>query len=319
MPYNKLGKTELTNNIKLLEKEYTVEDFFHSLKNLYSENVSYSLNEIVSYDGKLYVSKIENNLNHTPSVNSDYWQDISDSDNILSSWDINKSYKIGTLVIYEGSLYSSLISNNIGNYPNEPLSTKWQLFRNSLTWDSTVYYNENDFVSWKQTLYFSLSNNNQGNNPENSPEYWEIFSEYGSKVEALLIDLNGMDYIGDYEVNYDNENYLINIKHNLNGRVNGILYDERGKQAFYGLDYVNDNEISIQLNENAFPSEESVWKLGICLGSGFSIRMLNYDDTFISNRITNAEKEISLIRKELNSLTGGMTYIGTVDLSEYTT
>ena len=83
-----------------------------------------------------------------------------------------------------------------------------------------------------------------------------------SEIKPLLIELNGTNSSSDgIVVLYDNENYLVTITHNLNSYVNGILFDETGKQAFFGIDYVDNNNISIQFTNSTMPTSTSVWKL----------------------------------------------------------
>lgn len=83
-----------------------------------------------------------------------------------------------------------------------------------------------------------------------------------TEIKPLLIELNGTNSSSDrIVVSYDNENYLVTITHNLNSYVNGILFDETGKQAFFGIDYVDNNNISIQFSNSTMPTSTSVWKL----------------------------------------------------------
>lgn len=83
-----------------------------------------------------------------------------------------------------------------------------------------------------------------------------------TEIKPLLIELNGTNSSSDgIVVSYDNENYLVTITHNLNSYVNGILFDETGKQAFFGIDYVDNNNISIQFSNSTIPTSTSVWKL----------------------------------------------------------
>lgn len=83
-----------------------------------------------------------------------------------------------------------------------------------------------------------------------------------TEIKPLLIELNGTNSSSNgIVVSYDNENYLVTITHNLNSYVNGILFDETGKQAFFGIDYVDNNNISIQFSNSTMPTSTSVWKL----------------------------------------------------------
>lgn len=83
-----------------------------------------------------------------------------------------------------------------------------------------------------------------------------------TEVKPLLIELNGSNSTSDgITVTYDNENHIVTIVHNLNSYVNGILFDEYGKQALLGIDFVDLNTVSIQFTSQIMPTLESVWKL----------------------------------------------------------
>jgi len=83
-----------------------------------------------------------------------------------------------------------------------------------------------------------------------------------TEVKPLLIELNGSNSTSDgITVTYDNENHIVTIIHNLNSYVNGILFDEYGKQALLGIDFVDLNTVSIQFTSQIMPTSESVWKL----------------------------------------------------------
>ena len=91
---------------------------------------------------------------------------------------------------------------------------------------------------------------------------------------SLFVILDGKDTVGDtYSISYDKENYIVNINHNLHSRVIGFVYDELDKQAFYGVDYVDDDNVRIQFDEDNFPDIDSVWKVSLGLGGGLPITL----------------------------------------------
>ena len=93
-------------------------------------------------------------------------------------------------------------------------------------------------------------------------------------IASLFVQLNGTNVVADtYTITYDAVHYLVTVRHNLNARVVGFLFDENDKQAFYGVDYVDDNTISIQFEESTFPNSENVWKLSLGLGGGLPITL----------------------------------------------
>lgn len=315
--FNKLGKTEIANTLKIVSKDYSPDDFFAAIKNQYLLTQVYEEDEIVVYENELYISLVDNNVGHTPTQTSEYWQLISDYNKILGVWNDKTIYKQNSLVYYNKAIYTSLINNNLNNPPTD--TSSWSKLVNSFLWSSTLNYSYGEFVAYGGNLYYSLQDNNLNKRPSDEFLYWELFSEYGTKVEALLIELNGTDIISgqSYQVTYDNVNYKITIVHNLGGRVNGIIYDADEKQAFFGIDYVNNNTVSIQMNSESFPNSENVWKIGLCLGSGFSVRQVNYDDTAIRQDIIDLTGEVSELKRQIATLEGGMEYIGEIDLTEY--
>ena len=46
-------------------------------------SVSYNKNTFVSYEGKLYISKIDGNINHCPSIEPAYWDEFSNVDKVV--------------------------------------------------------------------------------------------------------------------------------------------------------------------------------------------------------------------------------------------
>lgn len=122
--------------------------------------------------------------------------------------------------------------------------------------DSSVYLNNNKL----NTAGGLVEIGTDGKIPEslyNSGSSSEI-----TEVKPLLIELNGSNSTSDgITVTYDNENHIVTIVHNLNSYVNGILFDEYGKQALLGIDFVDLNTVSIQFTSQIMPTSESIWKL----------------------------------------------------------
>ena len=80
--------------------------------------------------------------------------------------------------------------------------------------------------------------------------------------KSLLISLNGTNVTeSTHTITYDNTTYKITVVHNLGSRVHGTLFDENNKQAFIGVDYVDDNTISMQFTAEYMPTTSKVWTL----------------------------------------------------------
>lgn len=317
MDYNKLGKTQITNNLKIVERQYTPQQFLSSIQNKYLQTKSYEEGQIVCYNNKLFLSKVANNIGNIPNDQSQFWNELLNVNNVFSNWNENDKYNKNSFVYLDGQIYISKIDNNISNKPNQKPQC-WQKYSYSTIWNKNITYQKGQFVSYSQSLYISLMDDNLNHQPVENDQYWLLFTQYGSNVDALFIQLDGQQFVSEkYSVYYDFQNYVITINHNLNGRVQGVIYDNEQKQAFFGLDYIDNNNICIQMNEDSFPNQENIWKVGLCLGVGFSVRMVNYDDTKLRYVIKDMQDQISMLKKELNAIKGGMFYIGEIDLSDY--
>lgn len=121
--------------------------------------------------------------------------------------------------------------------------------------DSSIYVNNNALNTAGGLVLLG----SDGKIPE---DLYDKVTLEPTEIKPLLIELNGTNSSSNgIVVSYDNENYLVTITHNLNSYVNGILFDETGKQAFFGIDYVDNNNISIQFSNSSMPTSTSVWKL----------------------------------------------------------
>lgn len=88
-------------------------------------------------------------------------------------------------------------------------------------------------------------------------------------LKSLFLQLDGQDVINtqkNYQIIYDNTNYNITIVHNFGGKVVGIVFDENYKQAFYGIDYIDDNKVRIQFDQQNFPNTTNIWRISLGIG-----------------------------------------------------
>ena len=109
--------------------------------------------------------------------------------------------------------------------------------------------------------------------------------------QTLFIQLNGKNIIApNYSVTY--RNYRATITHNLNARVVGFVYDENDKQAFYGVDYLDDDNVYIQFDKENFPSETNIWKVSLGIGGGVPVLI---DNEYPNENSTNSKVPSSLM------------------------
>ena len=91
---------------------------------------------------------------------------------------------------------------------------------------------------------------------------------------SLFVQLNGSNVTSDfYAIEYDKINCTVLITHNLKSRVIGFVYDENDRQAFYGIDYIDDNNVLIQFQKQTFPNSQNIWKVSLGVGGGLPITL----------------------------------------------
>lgn len=145
---------------------------------------TYYLNSLCLYNGLLYKSLQDNNINHNPTVDTTYWVEYTSK--ILPIWrsDItyNKNEKVS--FVFNGYYYEfiSLIDNNLNNSPepNNRANTNWWRIYPVVVmyWNQARTYADGDKISYKiNNIYYeylSLQNNNLGHTPPDSQgdEWW---------------------------------------------------------------------------------------------------------------------------------------------------
>lgn len=87
----------------------------------YSSSVTYAKGDIVTYNGTLYVSLINSNLNNTPASSPSDWSSAV-------QWSSGTTYAAGATVLYNGIPWASLAGSNTGNTPTTTTgnATWWQ-------------------------------------------------------------------------------------------------------------------------------------------------------------------------------------------------
>ena len=122
-------------------------------------------------------------------------------------------------------------------------------------------------------------------------------------IASLFVQLNGSDVIADtYTITYNKTKYLVVVRHNLNARVVGFLFDQNDKQAFYGIDYIDNNTVSIQFEEATFPNASNIWKLSLGLGGGLPITLSTQMPSVISTdtTVTSSNAVYKFVKNEIS-------------------
>ena len=191
--YDKLRRAELRRNIwtfaikKAVLRPATVTTQLLAPQ-LWSPSTTYMLGTIVvDANGILWFSTIPDNLNNPPASTSaweeyfgplavDIFNPIQNT--AVAAWSSVTNYTINTTVSYNGTNYTSLVSNNLNNVPSSG-SSVWQAIGNS---GATAYYagelcyapagNPGGFV-----IYMSLINGNTDVPSNITP--WSATVQYG--------------------------------------------------------------------------------------------------------------------------------------------
>lgn len=174
----------------------------------WSSGTTYSKGQSVQYtDGNIYTSLVNSNLNNIPAntINTDWalmpilqliptttgaapgvGQPITQTpqSSPITEWNSDTVYSIGSFVMFNASMYCSLINNNSENQPNTSASD-WVLVTGGTSYQSLIDLNINNNpanapVLWSSSttysignqvggsdglIYTSLANSNLNNNP----------------------------------------------------------------------------------------------------------------------------------------------------------
>lgn len=143
--------TALTNT----EKEVLSDDYYK-----WDSSKTYAKKDKVNYNGKFYISIIDDNTGYTPGDISS-WKEVGGSTNYVSEWVQPTSYNVGDIVRYDGKYYHCNINYNIltpGNHHVE-----WSEVS---TWNQPIYkntYSHGDKVFYKGKTYECSLKDSYGN------------------------------------------------------------------------------------------------------------------------------------------------------------
>jgi hypothetical protein len=91
----------------------TQSTFWSPGASLWNATTAYAVNQEVTYQGSLYVSLQNGNLNQTPAKSA-FWSPVA---NPPGAWSATTTYTTNQMVIYQGSLYVSLQNGNLNQTP----------------------------------------------------------------------------------------------------------------------------------------------------------------------------------------------------------
>ena len=146
----------------------------------YSGSTSYALGDIVTYGGYVYASKSTNNLGHTPTTSSAYWDVVTTGFNLRGAWSASASptYQTGDVVNYGSTVYVAN-ANNANTNPASDTSS-WTLLTSGIswrgTWSNSASYIVGDAVSYSSNSYIAIAPTT-GNDPTaDGGTHWNILA-----------------------------------------------------------------------------------------------------------------------------------------------
>ena len=143
----------------------------------------YNLNEVITYNGILYVSIIAANQNNNPASVLTAWTQFD----LLKRWNVNETYQVRDPVIgTDYTIYLSQVANNLGNDPTVP-SANWAASGagsgatfSFTAWDASTDYavgGANIVTGTDGKYYVSIRTPNISQDPTTpSPTYWSMLA-----------------------------------------------------------------------------------------------------------------------------------------------
>jgi len=137
----------------------------------------YSLNQVVTFNNRLYISIIGNNSNNEPPSNTQAWSEFD----VVERYNANQTYEVrDPVTATDFNVYVSLVANNLNNEPSVS-PTEWQPtgtgvgFNTFSGWDISITYGlagNNIVTASNGEYYVSLAAGNVANDPTSSPTFW---------------------------------------------------------------------------------------------------------------------------------------------------
>ena len=126
----------------------------------YSAGTSYALGDVVTYGGYVYSSKSTNNIGHTPSTATTFWDVVTTGFNTRGAWSSGASptYKTGDVITYGGYVYVAILDNANTNPASD--TSSWSLLNTGIywagAWTGAVSYKLGDAVSYASNSYICI-------------------------------------------------------------------------------------------------------------------------------------------------------------------
>lgn len=144
----------------------------------YIKNIRYSINDIVAYNDKLYLSRWSNAYQHLPGTNES-WIELSGNALLDRTYNPSKEYKlneniystIADTVVYNGNVYIAIRAGKLG-IPGE-INSGWNLY-GSLDYVENNTYTKNDIVRYNGMFYRKLAGNTTGVSPVDDNIHWKL-------------------------------------------------------------------------------------------------------------------------------------------------
>jgi hypothetical protein len=177
-PHTSSGSTINLSNFSLFVPglEYT---------NSYNPSTSYILGDVTTYGGYVYVSKSTNNIGHTPSTETTYWDVVTTGFNTRGAWSAGASptYRTGDVITYGAYVYVALLDNANTNPSVD--TTSWSLLNTGIfwkgAWATSTAYKLGDAVGYASSSYICIlaHSSTTGTRPDNdiSGTYWNSLSQ----------------------------------------------------------------------------------------------------------------------------------------------
>jgi hypothetical protein len=155
--------------VRILPSYYKPELVYNYLATGYSEWVStttYANADIVTYNGKQYVSIQSANLNKNPLTQTAYWTYQTDVQLIArNTFAFNRSFS--SYDDLDSVLALATAADPFYNYANNQITS----------WSPTITYYQKQFVVYLDNVYASLQSNNLNKNPATQTAFWFLLED----------------------------------------------------------------------------------------------------------------------------------------------